>query len=179
MIGHVAAKGFDVSVYDIDAGKRGAVEQRKAKWSADPASLAKASEAILICVGYDRELRDLLSPTGGLKDVATGTIVAVLSTVHRRRWSSSRQVREALSCTCSIPRYAAAARRRQCTLCPSSAATAVVEASAVAAAYSTDCPHVGWARRRSQGANKIMCIPHRDHEALALAQPRHGLEKLR
>ena len=82
MIGHVVAKGFDVSVHDIDPAKQVIVEQRKAKWQADAGKLARSSDAILICVGFDRELRDLLSVTGPLRDAAAGTIIAVLSTVH-------------------------------------------------------------------------------------------------
>jgi 3-hydroxyisobutyrate dehydrogenase len=82
MIGHLSKKGFEVLVYDIDPGKRTAVEGRGGKWQADLASLASSSEVVLICVGYDRELRELLAPDGGLKGLTSGTIVAVLSTVN-------------------------------------------------------------------------------------------------
>jgi 3-hydroxyisobutyrate dehydrogenase-like beta-hydroxyacid dehydrogenase len=84
MIGHAAAKGFDVSACDIDPGKRAAVEARKAHWQPNCAALAQSCEAILVCVGYDRELRELLAPGGGLGTLSTGSIVAVLSTVHPR-----------------------------------------------------------------------------------------------
>src|SRR5688572_7534218 len=56
IIGHLAKKGFDVRVNDIDAGKRGEAEKRGGKWSADAATLARECDAILVCVGYDREL---------------------------------------------------------------------------------------------------------------------------
>ena len=82
MIGHLARKGFDIAAYDIDPAKKSAVEGRGGRWQPDLAALAKASEVVLICVGYDRELRDLLSAQGGLKDLAPGSHVAVLSTVH-------------------------------------------------------------------------------------------------
>jgi 3-hydroxyisobutyrate dehydrogenase-like beta-hydroxyacid dehydrogenase len=82
MIGHLAKKGFEISAYDIDPAKRAAVEGKGGRWQPDLAALAKSSEAVLICVGYDRELRELLAPNGGLKDLARGTIVAVLSTVN-------------------------------------------------------------------------------------------------
>src|SRR4029077_14730229 len=81
MVGHLAARGFNVRVYDLDAAKRAEVERRKAAWQADSRSLAAASEVILICVGSDRQLRELFAPGGGLGSVANGTIVAVLSTV--------------------------------------------------------------------------------------------------
>ena len=58
IIGHLARKGFTAIVYDVDAAKRAAVESRGGKWAADLAALATA-EAMLICVGYDRELREL------------------------------------------------------------------------------------------------------------------------
>jgi 3-hydroxyisobutyrate dehydrogenase-like beta-hydroxyacid dehydrogenase len=82
MIGHLVKKGFDISAYDIDAATRKSVEERGGRWQPDLAALAKSSEVVLICVGYDRELRALMSPDGGLKDLASGSIVAVLSTVN-------------------------------------------------------------------------------------------------
>jgi 3-hydroxyisobutyrate dehydrogenase len=82
IIGHLARKGFTVRVHDIDAGKRGAAEERGGKWLADAATLARECEAILVCVGYDRELRELLSGKGILNHVPRDAIVAVLSTVH-------------------------------------------------------------------------------------------------
>ena len=57
IIGHLARKGFTVLVNDIDAGKRGTAESRGGEWEADAAALARGCEAILVCVGYDRELR--------------------------------------------------------------------------------------------------------------------------
>ena len=59
IIGHLARKGFRTHVYDIDAGKRAAVEARGAQWAADLAALAAASDVMLVCVGYDEELRAL------------------------------------------------------------------------------------------------------------------------
>ena len=82
MIGHLARKGFEISAYDVDPAKQAAVEGKGGRWQPDLGALAKSSEVILICVGYDRELRDLLAPQGGLRDLAKGSIVAVLSTVH-------------------------------------------------------------------------------------------------
>ena len=80
IIAHLARKGFRTYVYDIDGGKRATVEARGAQWAADPASLAAATDIILMCVGYDEELRALfpqLAPAA-----RKGAIVAVLSTVH-------------------------------------------------------------------------------------------------
>jgi 3-hydroxyisobutyrate dehydrogenase-like beta-hydroxyacid dehydrogenase len=82
IIGHMARKGLTVVAHDIDAGKRGAVEQLGARWAATPLDLARGAEAILVCVGYDRELRELMAALLGT--LPRGTIVAVLSTVHPR-----------------------------------------------------------------------------------------------
>jgi len=187
MIGHVAARGFEVAVHDIDAGKRGAVEGRSARWEPDAAALARSSEAILVCVGYDRELRALLGPGGALAQAPRGTIVAVLSTVHPK----------------TIVELAAAARQRgahlvDSTICRGGKAAddgtllsfvggeaAVVERlKPVLASYSTDIVHTGEAgtAQVAKAANNLVmwsCLIA-NHEALALAQ-RYGMdsEKLR
>ena len=82
IIGHLARKGFTVLAHDVADGKREAVVKLGGTWAVTPRELARAAQAILICVGYDRELREL----GGalLEEVSGGTIVAVLSTVHPR-----------------------------------------------------------------------------------------------
>jgi len=187
MIAHAARKGFAVTVYDIDGAKRLPVEQKGARWVPDLATLGREAEAILICVGYDRELRELLAADGGLRDLARGTIVAILSTVHPK----------------TVTELAAIAARRgvhvvDSTVCRGGKAAdegtllsfvggdaAVVERiKPVLAAYATDIVHtgpVGTAQVAKAANNMIMwsCLIA-NHEALALAQ-RYGMdpEKLR
>src|SRR4029450_8897851 len=84
LIGHMVRNGFAVSAYDIDTTKREAVTKLGGGWAPGPSALARNSDAILVCVGYDRELRELTSSGGLLDDLRHGTIVAVLSTVHPR-----------------------------------------------------------------------------------------------
>jgi 3-hydroxyisobutyrate dehydrogenase-like beta-hydroxyacid dehydrogenase len=84
IIGHIARKGFTVIAYDIDADKRNAVAARGAKSVETVAALAADSDAVLICVGYDRQLRELVSAEGLLKHLRRDAIIAVLSTVHPR-----------------------------------------------------------------------------------------------
>jgi 3-hydroxyisobutyrate dehydrogenase-like beta-hydroxyacid dehydrogenase len=84
IIGHLARKGFTTLAYDIDATKREAVAQRGAQWAGGVAALARDADAILVCVGYDRELRALIAADGVLKEISRGAIIAVLSTVHPR-----------------------------------------------------------------------------------------------
>jgi acetolactate synthase-1/2/3 large subunit len=124
MIGHLARKGFEVSAYDIDAGKRSVVEGKGGRWQPDLPALAKSSEVVLVCVGFDRELRELLAPgrraarpgegiaRGGALDRAPATMVELGGRGRARR------------ATWSTPPSAAAARaptRARCS--PSSAAT--------------------------------------------------------
>lgn len=182
MIGHAARKGFEVTVHDIDAKKRAAVEEKGARWAADLAALARASEAILICVGYDRELRELLAPDGGLKDVAPGAIVAILSTVHPRtvvelaEAVARRGVHLVDSTVCRGGRAADAGT----LLSFVGGEAAVVERlKPVLSAYSADIVHtgkVGTAQVAKAANNLVMwsCLVA-NHEALALAQ-RYGMD---
>ena len=80
IIGHLVRKGFEVVAWDIDTEKRAAVEQRGATWAALP-EIAQRAQAVLVCVGYDRELRDLIA-NGLVTQLPAGTILAILSTVN-------------------------------------------------------------------------------------------------
>ena len=81
IIGHLVRKGFHVGVHDQDPRKQAAAEKAGARWGSDAAALAAAAEVILVCVGYDREVRELLQEGGALTHAPAGTIVAILSTV--------------------------------------------------------------------------------------------------
>ena len=84
IIGHIVRKGFTALAYDIDATKRAAVVAQGGGWADSAEALARSCDAILICVGFDRELRAIVSPGGVLAHLQRGAIVAVLSTVHPR-----------------------------------------------------------------------------------------------
>ena len=179
IIGHMVRKGLTVVACDIDEGKRGAVEKLGAGWAATPADLA-GCEAILVCVGYDRELRELM---GSVLDLlARGTIVAVLSTVHPR----------------TIRELAAAAKPHGVDLVDSTVARggraadagtllafiggdeAVVERlTPVFSCFSADIVHAGGvgAAQVAKAANNLVmwaCLIA-NHEALALAK-RSGVD---
>lgn len=182
MIGHLAKKGFEVAVYDIDPARRAAVEQKGGRWQPDAASLAKACEVVLICVGYDRELRELLSPQGGLKDLPAGTIVAILSTVHPStvvalaEMGAQRGVHVVDSTVC---RGGKAADEGTLLSFVGGEAAVVERLKPVLAAYSTDIVHtgkVGTAQVAKAANNMVMwsCLIA-NHEALALAQ-RFGMD---
>jgi 3-hydroxyisobutyrate dehydrogenase-like beta-hydroxyacid dehydrogenase len=182
IIGHLARKGYTVQVHDIDRGKQAAVEARGARWLADPAALARESEAILVCVGYDRELRELLSDRGLLKHIRRGAIVAILSTVQpgtvrelaRHAGDLGIHVVDATVC-----RGGWAADDGTLLSFVAGSAEVVARLRPVIAAYSSDIVptgDVGSAQVAKAVNNMIMwaCLVA-DHEALALAQ-RHGLD---
>jgi 3-hydroxyisobutyrate dehydrogenase-like beta-hydroxyacid dehydrogenase len=82
IIGHLVRKGFATQVFDVDAAKAGAMKGLGAKWAGSLQALAAESDAILICVGFDREVQELLAKGGPLRRAKPGTIVAILSTIH-------------------------------------------------------------------------------------------------
>jgi 3-hydroxyisobutyrate dehydrogenase len=177
MIGHLARKGFEVAAFDIDPAKRAAVEEKGARWQTDLASLARTCEVILVCVGYDRELRELLAPDGGLKDLAAGRIVAILSTVHPKtvvelaQLAAMRGVHVVDSTVC---RGGKAADEGTLLSFVGGDAAVVERLKPVLSAYSTDIVHTGPAgtAQVAKAANNMImwsCLVA-NHEALALAQ---------
>lgn len=187
IIGHLARKGFAVQVQDVDPGKQAAVEARGGQWLADPAVLARESDAILICVGYDRELRELLSGRGLLKDARRGAIIAILSTVHpgtvRELAQHARQLGiDVVDST--VCRGGWAADEGTLLSFVGGSAEIVDRLRPVLAAYSSDIVHIGdvGAAQVAKAVNNLIlwaCLVA-DHEGLALAH-RYGLdiEKLR
>jgi len=182
IIGHLARKGFSVLVHDVDPGKRAAVEARGARWLAGLPALAREADAILICVGYDRELRELLSERGLLKDARRGTIVAILSTVHP---GTVRELAERARpfgihvVDSTVCRGGWAADEGTLLSFVAGAAETVARLKPVLAAYSSDIIHTGdpgSAQVAKAVNNMIMwaCLVA-DHEGLALAQ-RYGLD---
>jgi 3-hydroxyisobutyrate dehydrogenase-like beta-hydroxyacid dehydrogenase len=187
MLGHLARKGFQVFAYDIDPAKRAAVDAKGARWAPDAASLARECEAILVCVGYDRELRELLAPDGGLREFPPGRIVAILSTVHPKTivelagLAAQRGVHLVDSTVC---RGGQAADEGTLLSFVGGEAAVVERLRPVLSAYSTDIVHTGPAGTANvaKAANNMImwsCLVA-NHEALALAQG-YGMdtEKLR
>jgi 3-hydroxyisobutyrate dehydrogenase-like beta-hydroxyacid dehydrogenase len=182
IIGHLARKGFDVRVHDVDPTKQAAVRERGGKWAGDPAALAAECDAILICVGYDRELRALLSSEGLLKDARRDTIVAILSTVLPRTVRELAGPARSLGIhivDSTVCRGGWAADDGTLLSFVGGSADVVARLRPVLGAYSSDIVHtgdVGTAQAAKAVNNMIMwaCLVA-DHEALALAQ-RNGLD---
>ena len=182
IIGHVARKGFTVAVHDIDEGKREAVAKLGAAWAESPMALARARDAILVCVGYDQELRQLMSADGLLRDLARGTIVAVLSTVNPRTVQELAEDAAASGVhvvDSTVCRGARAADEGTLLSFVGGEADVVKRLKPVLACYSTDIIHtggVGTAQVAKAANNLVMwsCLVA-NHEALALAK-RFGMD---
>jgi len=182
IIGHLARKGFTVHVHDVDTGKRAAAEARGATWAADLSALSRDSDAILICVGYDRELRELLSDRGLLKDARRGTIIAILSTVLPGTVQELAQQAGRLGIhvvDSTVCRGGWAADEGTLLSFVGGSAEIVARLRPVLSAYSSDIVptgKVGSAQVAKAVNNMVMwaCLVA-DHEGLALAH-RYGLD---
>jgi 3-hydroxyisobutyrate dehydrogenase len=176
IIGHLARKGFAVVVHDIDEAKREIVAKLGARWAETPAALAQTAEAILVSVGYDEQLRELMSAEGLLATLPRGTIVAVLSTVHPR---TVRELADAAGAVgvhlvdATVCRGGRSADQGTLLSFVGGDAAVVERLTPVLACYSTDIVHtgeVGTAQVAKAANNLVMwaCLIA-NHEALALA----------
>ncbi len=177
IIGHLVRKGFATQVCDVNAARAGAVKALGANWIASPESLAAESDAILICVGFDREVRELLAKGSPLRRAKPGTIVAILSTVHpktvqalaRETEGAGLQVVDSTVC-----RGGEAADNGTLLSFVGGSAKVVERLTPVLRAYSSDVVHtggVGTAQVAKAVNNLILwaCLVA-DHEGLALAR---------
>ncbi len=177
IIGHLVRKGFATQVFDVAAAKAAVVKGLGAKWSVSAEALAGASDVILICVGFDREVQELLAKGGPLRAAKPGTIVAILSTVHPR--TVQRLAAEAAGCglivvDSTVCRGGEAADKGTLLSFVGGTAEVVARLTPVLRAYSADVVHTGGAgtAQVAKAANNLIlwaCLVA-DHEALALAQ---------
>lgn len=181
IIGHLVRKGFTTSACDIDATREKAVVEAGAQWEPDAAALASC-EVVLVCVGYDAEVRALLCKGGPLAGVWPGSIVAVLSTVMPetvRTLSESASRRGIHVIDSTVCRGGDAADRGTLLSFVGGDAAIVDRIMPVLRAYSSDVVHtggVGTAQVAKAVNNLILwaCLVA-DHEALALAR-RQGVD---
>lgn len=178
IVGHLAKKGFRTLATDVDETKKLRVEEKRAEWSPTLEALAKEATLILVCVGFDRELRELFAAMSP----RPGAIVAVLSTVNPRtvqalaKEAGPRGFHLVDSTVCRGGRAADEGTLLSFVGGPA----AVVERLMPALrAYSSDVVHsgeVGSAQVAKAANNLILwaCLVA-DHEALALAS-RYGVE---
>ena len=178
IIGHLAKKGFRTFATDVDPSKKSLVEERKAQWASDAAELAKQCTVMLVCVGFDRELRELFLRIQPQK----GAIVAVLSTVNPKtvqELAREAQGRGFELVDSTVCRGGRAADEGTLLSFVGGPAPAVERLTPVLRAYSSDVVHsgaVGSAQVAKAANNLILwaCLVA-DHEALALAS-RYGVD---
>jgi 3-hydroxyisobutyrate dehydrogenase len=180
IIAHLARKGFATRVYDIDAAKRATIEARGAQWALDVPTLAAASDVVLVCVGYDEELRALfpaLAPAA-----RPNAIVAVLSTVHPKSVQELARAyaRHGLTVVDATLCRGGRAADEGTLLCFVAGDAATVERlRPVLGAFASDIVPTGalGSAQVAKAANNLIlwaCLVA-DHEALALARC-HGLD---
>jgi len=174
LIGHLIRRGFTVQAYDIDQTKRAAVEECGGKWATFE-ELTRSAQATLICVGYDRELRDLMVK-GLATQPASGAILAVLSTVNPRtvqELDARARAAGVVVVDATLCRGARAADAGTLLSFVAGDRDAVERLRPVVAAYSADIIYtgaVGTAQAAKAANNLLMwaCLIA-NHEALALA----------
>lgn len=182
MVGHLSRAGFPVSVYDTDAAKQKDIEARGARWARSVSELARGSEFVLICVGYDRDVRELLAVDGALGGAKPGTVIAVLSTIHPR---TAQQLAAQLApkgihvVDSTVCRGGRAADEGTLLAFVGGSPDIVERLRPVLAAFASDIVHVGsvGAAQVAKAANNLImwaCLVA-NHEGLALAE-RYGVE---
>ena len=177
IIGHLAKKGFPTYATDVDASKKVDVERRSAAWLSDAATLGKESDIVLVCVGFDHEVRELLEMNAHALE---GSIVAILSTIHPK--TVKRLAEEAKGfhvIDSTVCRGGDAADKATLLSFVGGPKEVVSRITPVLKAYSSDVVRtgdVGSAQVAKAVNNLIMwaCLVA-DHEGLALAQ-RYGVD---
>lgn len=178
IIGHLARAGFRTLAIDLDSKKQIEVENRGAKWLPDVPSLTRECDVILVCVGFDREVRELFTQIRP----RSGTVWAILSTVNPKTVQQlADEYRpagiEVIDST--VCRGGDAADRGTLLSFVGGPQEVVERVTPVLRAYSADVVHTGAAgsAQVAKAVNNLImwaCLVA-DHEGLALAR-RYGLD---
>ena len=182
IIGHLVKCGFTTWACDVNADRQAVVIGHGAQWAADAAAVAAVCDVLLVCVGYDAEVRVLFAAGGALQHARPGSIVAILSTVNPQTvkalaaQAAPRGVQVVDSTVC---RGGDAADKGELLSFVGGSAEVVARLTPVLRAYSSDVVHtgaIGTAQVAKAVNNLIMwaCLVA-DHEGLALAQA-HGVD---
>ena len=177
IIGHLVRKGFATQACDLNPDKQTLVTGHGALWAAGPGELAAACDVILVCVGFDAEVRALFAEGGPLRAARPGSIVAILSTIHPDTVKALAAQAEPLGVQVldsTVCRGGEAADKGTLLSFVGGSAEVVARLEPVLRAYSTDVVHTGGigTAQIAKAANNLIlwaCLVA-DHEALALAQ---------
>jgi len=82
MLGHLVRRGYSVAACDISGAQTEKARALGAEIAATPAELGRMAGFVIIGVGYDEEVNDVvMGPDGVLATLSAGAVVAVCSTV--------------------------------------------------------------------------------------------------
>ena len=183
IIGHLVAGGFPVVVYDVDPAKRETVADSGAAFVTDIGEVAARCGTVLVCVGYEGQLNEImLGGDGLLRRLPRGTVVAVLSTVSAavmKRLHAAAEPYGVDVVDAPVSRGSRAADAGQLLSLLGGTEAAVAKFIPVARAYSADVVHLGdvGAGQAGKAINNLIlwaCLVA-DHEGLALAK-RFGVD---
>lgn len=177
IVGHLARKGFPTLVCDVNPARQEAVAGLGAQWAKDPGELAAVCDVILVCVGFDAEVKALLADDGPLASVRPQNIIAILSTIHPdtvKALAAQAAPRGVHVVDSTVCRGGEAADQGALLSFVGGSAEVVARLTPVLRAYSADVVHtgeVGTAQVAKAVNNLILwaCLVA-DHEGLALAQ---------
>jgi 3-hydroxyisobutyrate dehydrogenase len=183
IIGHLVRAGFPVVVYDVDPAKRETAEDKGAAFVTDIGDVAARCGTVLVCVGYEEQLNEImLGGDGLLRRLPRGTVVAVLSTVSAavmKRLHAAAEPYGVDVVDAPVCRGSRAADAGQLLSLLGGTEAAVTKFTPVARAYSADAVHLGdvGAGQAGKAINNLIlwaCLVA-DHEGLALAK-RFGVD---
>ncbi len=177
IIGHLVRQGFTTQACDLNPAKQAFVTGQGAYWAAGPQALAAVCEVILVCVGFDAEVRALFDTEGPLSQARPGSIIAILSTIHpdtARELAARCEPRGVYVVDSTVCRGGEAADNGTLLSFVGGSADVVAQLTPVLRAYSADVVHtggIGTAQVAKAVNNLILwaCLVA-DHEGLALAQ---------
>jgi 3-hydroxyisobutyrate dehydrogenase-like beta-hydroxyacid dehydrogenase len=183
IIGHLVRAGFPVIVYDVDPAKRETVADKGAAFVTDIGDVAARCGTVLVCVGYEEQLNEImLGGDGLLRRLPRGTVVAVLSTVSAavmKRLHAADEPYGVDVVDAPVCRGSRAADAGELLSLLGGTEAAVTKFTPVARAYSADAVHLGdvGAGQVGKAINNLIlwaCLVA-DHEGLALAK-RFGVD---
>ena len=175
IIGHLVKKGFTTTASDLNLAREAKVIELGAGWTTDNAALAAGSDVVLVCVGFDAEVRALLAVGGPLRRAKPGSIVAILSTIRPETVQELAAATPELHVVDStVCRGGAAADNGTLLSFVGGSDDVVARLKPVLQAYSADVVHtggIGTAQVAKAANNSILwaCLIA-NHEALALAR---------
>jgi 3-hydroxyisobutyrate dehydrogenase len=177
IIGHLVRAGFRTLATDVNAKRRAQVEEKGAAWRPDTATLARESDVMLVCVGFDQEVRALFDEGAPMRSARRGSIVAILSTIHPHTVQQLAEEGRSFGLEIvdsTVCRGGEAADRGTLLSFIGGSQQVVERLQPVLRAYSADVVHTGGvgSAQVAKAVNNLIlwaCLVA-DHEGLALAQ---------